>query len=498
MIVDVLLAILVLSIIVIVHEFGHFIVAKANGITVVEFAIGFGPNLFHVKIGETDYCLKLLPFGGACVMLGDEYIEMQLENDKDSSDDSDSDECDVKVVTKVITTGETFTNNINLSSGTDKAESVCENAGEQDSENRIIRKAKQMGYNLEKSFNSKPVWARIAVIAAGPIFNFLLSFVLAIIVVGSVGYDPCIVDAVYGDSPATEAGLQVGDKIVSVNGRKITFYRDYYFYRYFHAENSMTVTYLRDGEKYTTELTPIYIKQSRYLCGITIGTDCVISSVSEDSAAEEGGMLAYDKIIAIDGENVSTNTEVTQYINNSEGRTLTITVLRDGTQVELSVTPRLSESESYYTGFDCYGYREKVSALETIKYSFAEVGYNIKSVIESLGMMFTGKVGINDLSGPVGAVSMMSDVVEESKSDGAFYVFLNLVNLGVLISANLGVMNLLPIPALDGGKLVFLLYEALRGKPVDKKYEGVITLVGVIFLVILTIYLLFKDIYSLF
>ena len=114
------------------------------------------------------------------------------------------------------------------------------------------------------------------------------------------------------------------------------------------------------------------------------------------------------------------------------------------------------------------------------------------------GMLFTGKIGFDSLLGPVGTVSTMSEIVEESKADGAFYVFLNLMNLAALISANLGVMNLLPIPALDGGRLVFLIIEALRGKPVKREHEGIVNFIGMILLVILMVVVLFKDIMALF
>ena len=127
-----------------------------------------------------------------------------------------------------------------------------------------------------------------------------------------------------------------------------------------------------------------------------------------------------------------------------------------------------------------------------------EVGYSVKTVIQSLGMLFTGKIGFDSLLGPVGTVSTMSEIVEESKADGAFYVFLNLMNLAALISANLGVMNLLPIPALDGGRLVFLIIEALRGKPVKREHEGIVNFIGMILLVILMVVVLFKDIMALF
>ena len=161
----------------------------------------------------------------------------------------------------------------------------------------------------------------------------------------------------------------------------------------------------------------------------------------------------------------------------------------------MTVEPKMVEVESYDTGFVVYGDRVKTSPIGTLKYSVEEVGYSVKTVIQSLGMLFTGKIGFDSLLGPVGTVSTMSEIVEESKADGAFYVFLN---LAALISANLGVMNLLPIPALDGGRLVFLIIEALRGKPVKREHEGIVNFIGMILLVILMVVVLFKDIMALF
>lgn len=387
MVLNVILAILVLSIIVIVHEFGHFIIAKANGITVVEFSIGFGPKLIHFRKGETEYCIKALPFGGACTMLGDEFLEMSVIQSEEDNDEELTDE-------------------------------------EKEAKKRKL--AIENGYDMEKSFASKSVWARIAVIAAGPVFNFLLAFVCAVVIVGSLGYDPCDIDVIKDNSPATEAGLQEGDVITKVNGHKVTFYRDFYFYRAYNADKTLNITFTRDGEKMTTTVTP-------------------------------------------------------QHIN-----------------VDVTVEPKMVEVESYDTGFVVYGDRVKTSPIGTLKYSVEEVGYSVKTVIQSLGMLFTGKIGFDSLLGPVGTVSTMSEIVEESKADGAFYVFLNLMNLAALISANLGVMNLLPIPALDGGRLVFLIIEALRGKPVKREHEGIVNFIGMILLVILMVVVLFKDIMALF
>lgn len=458
MILNVILAILVLSIIIIVHEFGHFIIAKANGVHVLEFAIGMGPKILSFKKGDTKYSFSLFLFGGYCMMLGDEYMEMTIADSLDADEDDDDFE--------------------------DKKEAA--------------KKEFAKKYDESRSYDNKSVWARIAITIAGPVFNFFLALVCSIIIIGNIGYDPATIDYVADNSVASEAGLMEGDLILAINNDKITFAREYNFFINYHADESFTLTYERDGKTYTTTITPEYQKVSKYLLGVMISENCGISSVSEDSAASEAGFKEGDVIISVNGNEVTSNTEVTDYITASNGEEMTFVVSRDGKEVTLLATPRLSESESYVTGFSCYGQRVKLSPIQSVKYAILEVGYDVGTVIDSLGMLFTGKLSVNNLSGPVGTVSAMSEIVEESKSDGAFYVFLNLINLCGLISANLGVMNLLPIPALDGGKLIFLLIEAIRGKPIDKKYTGVVTIVGVIFLVILMAYVLFHDIYSLF
>ena len=374
MVLNVILAILVLSIIVIVHEFGHFIIAKANGITVVEFSIGFGPKLIHFRKGETEYCIKALPFGGACTMLGDEFLEMSVIQSEEDDDEELTDE-------------------------------------EKEAKKRKL--AIENGYDMEKSFASKSVWARIAVIAAGPVFNFLLAFVCAVVIVGSLGYDPCDIDVVKDNSPATEAGLQEGDVITKVNGHKVTFYRDFYFYRAYNADKTLNITFTRDGEKMTTTVTPQHIKQQKYQVGIMMNENCLISSVTKDSPAEKAGLKDNDVIKAVDGTAMKNSSNVTEAITSSGGKKVVFTVTRDGKNVDVTVEPKKVEVESYDTGFVVYGDRVKTSPIGTLKYSVEEVGYSVKTVIQSLGMLFTGKIGFDSLLGPVGTVSTMSEIVEE-------------------------------------------------------------------------------------
>lgn len=442
---NIVLAIIVLSVIIIVHEFGHFILAKANGVMVLEFSLGFGPKLLHFKKGETEYSLKLLPFGGACMMLGEDFMQQEEEQN------------------------------------TEAAEAGI-----------------QQQYDMTRSFGAKSVWARMSILAAGPIFNFILAFILAVFIIGYLGYDPSNLSVVQENSPAAQAGLMEGDRITSINGRNVAFARELSLYTAIYPEKTMEISYLRDGGKHTATVVPDYYTNTSYKTGITITGTGMISAVTEDSAADKAGMRANDLIQRIDGTAVTQSSEIVDIIGRCEGRTLSIDVLRDGKEVNLSVTPVMTETDGYYVGMYCSGARVKVSPFATLGYSVREVGYWIRYVFDSLGMIVRGKVTINDFSGPVGVVNIIGEVVEESRQEGNIMVLLNLFNMAVMISANLGVMNLLPLPALDGGRLVFCIIEALRGKPVSREKEGMVHFVGMVLLMILMVVILFNDVKKIF
>ena len=343
----IIIALLIFSIIILFHELGHFLLAKANGIRVNEFSLGLGPTLFGIQKGETKYSIRLLPFGGACMMEGE---------DSESQDN--------------------------------------------------------------KAFNNKSVWARISVVAAGPIFNFIMAFIFSFILVCCTGYDLPVLSDVSEGYAAEEAGLQAGDTIVKMGNKHIHFYREVSAYSMYHAGEPVKVTYERDGERYTTELTPKYDETTgRYLYGFI-------------------GMAAREK---------TTN-----------------------------------------------------NVFTLAKYSAYEVEYWIYTTLGSLKMLFTGGVTVNDMSGPVGIVSAIGDSYEQSVSYGYFYAFLQMLYISILLSANLGVMNLLPLPALDGGRLVFLLVEAIRGKKVDPEKEGMVHFAGIMILFALMILIMFNDIRKLF
>lgn len=344
-IVSILIAILIFSVIIIFHELGHFLLAKVNGIRVNEFCLGFGPALCSFTRGETTYSIKLLPFGGACAMEGE---------DDDSEDD--------------------------------------------------------------RAFGKKSPWARMSVVFAGPFFNFIMAFVFSFILVSCRGtVKPLLVEVMDG-YPAQEAGLQKGDEIVKLNHFSVHSSSEITLYTLLHSGETLDVTYLRDGEKNTT-----------------------------------------------------------------------------------TMSPKKESNGSYIYGFKYNGTYEKGNVLSNLKNSCYEMRYWIYATVQSLKMLFTGQFSVNELSGPVGIVKTMGDVYKESvKNSGIFLAVMNMLQWIVLLSANLGVMNLLPIPALDGGRLLFLIVEVVRGKKNNQKVEMIANATGLFLLFLLMIFIMFNDIRKLF
>ena len=201
----------------------------------------------------------------------------------------------------------------------------------------------------------------------------------------------------------------------------------------------------------------------------------------------------------MNGTKIRLSREVTNYVTFHQGEDVTFVYEHEGEERTVTLSPEQNEGGRYIFGLSTVSsYREKVGAWETLKYSAYEVKYWIQTTISSLKMLFTGQVGINDMSGPVGVVTIIGDTYKESAADGGFYIWLNMLNISILLTANLGVMNLLPLPALDGGRLVFLIIEAIRRKRIDPEKEGMVHFVGLMLLMVLMIVVMFNDIRKLF
>ncbi|MFQ6808772.1 MAG: RIP metalloprotease RseP [Blautia sp.] len=347
----------------------------------------------------------------------------------------------------------------------------------------------------EGSFNNASVWARISVVAAGPIFNFILAFVFAMIITSVVGYDPAKVLQVTEGSPAAEAGLQEGDVITEFQGRHISIGRDLDSYMNLHGlqDEEISLTYKRDGKKYNIAYTAD--SEKRYMLGFYYMSEGEpqVTQVMIGSAMAEAGVMPGDIIREINGVDVTDAEGLQEYLAEHplNGSEVTLGMERDGKVETIVATPQMTKTVD--SGFVYNIYREKTNFLGVMKYSAVEVRYWISSTIESLIMFVKGQFSVNDLSGPVGIIDVIGDSYEEAKEEGAVMVWMQMLYWAILLSANLGVMNLLPIPALDGGRLVFLLIEAVRKKRLNPNVEGMIHFAGFMLLMLLMVFVMFND-----
>lgn len=347
----------------------------------------------------------------------------------------------------------------------------------------------------EGSFNNASVWARISVVAAGPIFNFILALVFAMIITSVVGYDPARVLQVTEGSPAAQAGLKEGDIITEFQGRHISIGRDLDSYMTLHGlkDEEISLTYERDGKKHDIQFQAN--SESRYMLGFTYLSEGTpeITQVMLNSAMAKAGVMPGDIIREINGTAVADSQELQAYLQEHplDGTEITLGIERDGKVETISAIPQMTKQVD--SGFIYNIYREKTNFLGVMKYSAVEVRYWVSTTVESLMMLIKGQFSVNDLSGPVGIIDVIGDSYEEAKSEGAMMVWMQMLYWAILLSANLGVMNLLPIPALDGGRLVFLLIESVRKKRLNPNVEGMIHFAGFVLLMMLMVFVMFND-----
>ena len=411
----------VFSVIVIIHEFGHYYFAKKAGILVREFAIGMGPKIFQVRKGETVYTLRLLPIGGYVRMAGHDEDEQEIkpgmmitiELDKENIvqklnfdehliiENSVPFQIEEADLHRSMTLSGYFVNSeekVNLT--VSKQATIIESDG-----------TEVVVAPIERQFNSASLWNRIKTNAAGPMNNFILSIIIFIIV--------------------------------------------------------------------------------GFMQGGVPSNDPVVGQVSDQSAAQEAGLQTSDKIISIDGVDIHSWDEMTSIVRSSADKTLSVTIQRNGDTKNVSITPKSVEGQNG-SKIGQLGVTRTLdnSILSILGYGFSQTISVIVLVLSALGSIFTKGFNLNQLGGPVAIYSLTSQVAKNGLID--------LLSFMGMISANLGVMNLLPIPALDGGKLVLNFIEGIRKKPLDPEKEGYLTIAGAIFLFALMLLVTWNDIMKLF
>ena len=411
----------VFSVIVIIHEFGHYYFAKKAGILVREFAIGMGPKIFQVRKGETVYTLRLLPIGGYVRMAGHDEDEQEIkpgmmitiELDKENIvqklnfdehliiENSVPFQIEEADLHRSMTLSGYFVHSeekVNLT--VSKQATIIESDG-----------TEVVVAPIERQFNSASLWNRIKTNAAGPMNNFILSIIIFIIV--------------------------------------------------------------------------------GFMQGGVPSNDPVIGQVSDQSAAHEAGLQTSDKIISIDGVDIHSWDEMTSIVRSSADKTLSMTIQRNGDTKNVSITPKSVEGQNG-SKIGQLGVTRTLdnSILSILGYGFTQTISVIVLVLSALGSIFTKGCNLNQLGGPVAIYSLTSQVAKNGLID--------LLSFMGMISANLGVMNLLPIPALDGGKLVLNFIEGIRKKPLDPEKEGYLTIAGAIFLFALMLLVTWNDIMKLF
>lgn len=376
----ILLALFVLDLLVMIHEFGHFIVAKLNGVKVNEFAIGMGPRLLKWGKGETVYSIRAFPIGGFCAMEGEDEGG-PTPSALGGNGDRESDAAD---------------------------------------ENR--------------SFAKKKVWQRVLIVIAGAAMNLFLGFVLLLIYNGALMEPPANYDKVL--FPTT-----------------------------------------------------------------------TIARLGEDTSAYQSGLRPGDTIVEVNGRRILMDTDLTLEMQNDADGVLQMVVLRTTEsgkeKVDLEavrfVVQQDAETGRQYLKYDFSILGIERSFWNTISYS-AKQEVSIATVVwRTLVDMLQGDYGLNDLSGPVGTVDIIADAVGDAVSDGrSLAAWRSLIMLMTMITVNLGVFNLLPLPALDGGRLLFLLWEGLTRKPVPAKYEALVHFVGIVLLMLLMLVITYSDLTKLF
>jgi len=423
---------------VVLHEFGHFIVAKLFKIRVETFSVGFGPRLFGKKWGHTDYRVSGIPLGG--------YVKL----------------------------------------GGDESNAPLEGASAED-------------IPPEEMFNLRPRWQRIAVALAGPIMNILTALAIPFAGAFMYGVPATPQPVVYYVEPgkaAEQAGLKPGDRIISFNGNDDPTWDAITGDALLSPGRALPVVVNRNGSEVALSITPTTVVENGDAAGTLDfvpdygGLPVVIGSVTPDSPAAAAGLKEGDRFISIDGQDVRSSAQVTEYVRAHDKQKIAITVQRDGQNVQLITDERRIDGNKLGFGVSERYPLHAATIASAGKYAWDQNIQILRLTGKALGQVFSGQRSVrNTLSGPIGIYQATQKSIEKLGWDGAFGM------LGFL-SLNLGIFNLLPIPVLDGGAIFLLLIEgllALVGLSISSAVRDRIQQVGFVVVLLLMVFVLSND-----
>ncbi len=416
----------VIGILVFVHEFGHFIMAKRAGVRVEKFSLGMGPKIVGYKKGDTEYVISALPLGG--------YVKMAGENPDEE-----------------------------LTGSPDE-------------------------------FQSKTVWQRTKIAITGPLTNILLAFIVMpfVFMIGTYSEGPAKVGYVEQGSPAERAGFEAGDMLVKINGRRIYYWVKALSLIAVNPDTDVTVTVERAGELKTLTLRPEAATELRIgMSGLVPDMPAQIGKLRPGYPAEKAGLKLNDNIIAVDGKTVYHWNQFAALVRDSQGKKLILTIERGGKRTDIPVSP-VEEGGRYVIGvepllkmvFKKYGF------LESLRLGFDKTLEAIDLTYITLKKLLTFSLSIKTLGGPVMIAQMSGQAAAAGLSS-----FLSLL---AVVSISLGLLNLLPIPILDGGMVLFLIIEAIRRRPLSRKTMEVSQSIGAAVLITLVAVVSYNDIMRMF
>jgi regulator of sigma E protease len=439
------IVVVTLGILVFLHEFGHFIAARLSGVRVLEFSFGMGKILFSRKTRETEYQVRLVPMGGFVKMAGEEALS-------------------------------------------------------------------KPGYRASPGefFYASPL-KRLGIVFSGPFMNLVLSlfaFFMVIFFMGETLTRP-IIGFVPEDSPAARAGIQSGDRVVSVNGEPVLSFEAFQEIIASSASQKVAIAVERDNRKLGFEVVP-ELKTGRNVIGEPyrygdIGTFAWmrprVGEVFEDSAAESLGLKRGDLVLEVDGKPVRFWNQMLEIVQKSAGKKISLTWNRSGEILDGEVVPQPKTLSSKEGGKEEVGvigitlapeagmtFHRELGPVVSMKQAFERLGVNTIFTYKVLKMMLLGKVSRDSLMGPVRLAGMVSDFAKHG-----FFPWLLFLGF---ISHQLAIINFLPIPALDGGHAVFFLIEMVRGKPVNLKVQDIVNRVGFTLLIGLFFFVVVNDVAS--